>query len=375
LLLRLADSGNGLSGHQFSKFPLSRRIAMIFNKPSKNTKKLIYALILPLIVISCMTFANRELKKSVKKSSKIIGKVNILDKNPIGINRENNEHKENVKTNLPVLKKDDLKNPREPYEIIQKIEAGNVRFPLSSTLVSGTDSTSQQKKPDMQKYLRDAMEMVRQGKYKEALDAYIWFHEHALEYNQGMSGVRLSFALSYWRSLADVYPPAMAALLELRDRKTKLILENEGHQNLFQDVTAINRTLGDNPKTINLFQTIAQAHPDVAKEDWRNIRSILFAAKRYDIIRDYVSNPMTEFSAIRVSYDRLIESSKDPRMAASAASIKRISENNLAEQSIQLIQFALYINDIKSAKEIQQVAMSIVEDYRLRDAIPADKKN
>jgi len=43
---------------------------------------------------------------------------------------------------------------------------------------------------DMQKYLADTQEMVRQGKHQEALDRFIWFHEHALENDRGMTGVR-----------------------------------------------------------------------------------------------------------------------------------------------------------------------------------------
>lgn len=61
---------------------------------------------------------------------------------------------------------------------------------------------------DMQKYLSDTQEMVRQGKNQEALERFVWFHDHALEHEPaGMYGVRLSFALSYWKALGDVYPP------------------------------------------------------------------------------------------------------------------------------------------------------------------------
>ena len=47
----------------------------------------------------------------------------------------------------------------------------------------------------MQKYLSDTQEMVRKGKYKEALERFVWFHEHALEHDPAMTGVRLSFAV------------------------------------------------------------------------------------------------------------------------------------------------------------------------------------
>jgi len=77
---------------------------------------------------------------------------------------------------------------------------------------------------NMQKYLSDTQQMVREGRYQEALERFVWFHDHALEHEpSAMYGVRLSFALSYWKSLGDVYPPAMTALVEMRNRKEKRV--------------------------------------------------------------------------------------------------------------------------------------------------------
>src|SRR5947208_16929663 len=94
------------------------------------------------------------------------------------------------------------------------------------------------KAQDMQRYLRDTRQMVKDGNYKEALDRYVWFHDHALEYNQGMTGVRLSFALSYWKDLGKVYLPAMTALVESGDIYTKQVIDSES-ASLFSDVAAI----------------------------------------------------------------------------------------------------------------------------------------
>ncbi|MEJ7780653.1 MAG: M56 family metallopeptidase [Daejeonella sp.] len=63
LILKLAVPGTDQLSNQFNKFPLSRRIFMIFGKPSKNLKKLLYVLVLPLIVLSFLVFANRETQK------------------------------------------------------------------------------------------------------------------------------------------------------------------------------------------------------------------------------------------------------------------------------------------------------------------------
>jgi hypothetical protein len=58
LLFKLAMSEQSYLFHGFSKVPLKKRIAMIFNKPTSNMKKIIYVLILPVAVIGCLAFAN-----------------------------------------------------------------------------------------------------------------------------------------------------------------------------------------------------------------------------------------------------------------------------------------------------------------------------
>ncbi len=57
LLLHLSVAGQGLLYHSFSKIPLKKRIVMLFNQPSAKMKKVIYVLILPVVLISCLAFA------------------------------------------------------------------------------------------------------------------------------------------------------------------------------------------------------------------------------------------------------------------------------------------------------------------------------
>ena len=55
---RNASNGSDLSGDRF-----------MLIKPTKNMKKVIYALILPLVVVSGLVFANREIKNETSKKS------------------------------------------------------------------------------------------------------------------------------------------------------------------------------------------------------------------------------------------------------------------------------------------------------------------
>ncbi|WP_419802500.1 M56 family metallopeptidase [Mucilaginibacter sp.] len=80
LLLHLSVAGGGTLYHSFSKVPLKKRIAMLFNQPSAKMKKVIYVLILPVVLISCLAFAKL---KSNKTDNKYLKKTEKADKSPM----------------------------------------------------------------------------------------------------------------------------------------------------------------------------------------------------------------------------------------------------------------------------------------------------
>ncbi|MES2425587.1 MAG: hypothetical protein V4560_01395 [Bacteroidota bacterium] len=220
---------------------------------------------------------------------------------------------------------------------------------------------------DMQKYLNDTRDLVKQGNFKEALKRDIWFHDHALQYSRAMSGVRLSFALGDWKTLGDKYPPALAALIKVRDDKTKLVEANGGPSNLFQDVAAINRTLKEDAKTIALFKGVIKAHPDSAQHNWHYVKRLLFDAKEYTLIHKYIRTPFYEFTILRESYNSSV--SYYPKMGIGQPSVKRITEENFIKGVTQLIQYSRAVNDTRSAKDIQQQADLIINDGRIETAL------
>ncbi|RWY50249.1 M56 family metallopeptidase [Mucilaginibacter gilvus] len=79
LLFKLAVSGRGYLFHSFSKVPLKKRIAMLFHKPTSNMKRIIYLLILPVLLISCLAFAN--LRSDEKLS--VVDDLSSLGKHPL----------------------------------------------------------------------------------------------------------------------------------------------------------------------------------------------------------------------------------------------------------------------------------------------------
>ena len=171
---------------------------------------------------------------------------------------------------------------------------------------------------DMQAYLERTQQLVRQRSYKEALDRFVWFHEHALEDDPAMSGVRLSFALSYWKNLGDVYPPAKQAMVNMRDRKTRQLQEGRGNAALFSDVEALNRTLGENAKTVRLFREIDKKDAALAAKCWWFARDAVFTDRQYEIAKKYIPAPLKDYVREKARYDENVALYENPQVGGVA---------------------------------------------------------
>lgn len=207
----------------------------------------------------------------------------------------------------------------------------------------------------MQQYLSDTQIMVQQGKHKEALDRFIWFHNHALEHGPSMYGVRLSFALSYWKKLGDAYPPALVAMKKVRDDKTALLEILKGNSSLFVDVKALNRVLDENSKTIEIFKLLDEKQSELAQECWVFAKHIIIEAKEYEIARKYIGNPMLAYKRIKKMYDR--NAKRD---------LSR-HQKYFVEEITELTEVLIAMEEITVAKEIVKQALTVLDDPRLRE--------
>jgi hypothetical protein len=156
-----------------------------------------------------------------------------------------------------------------------------------------------------QQRLHAARMAAAEGRHEEALREYVWFHEHALQEEPALYGVRLSFALSYWRELAQVYPPADQALRAIRDRKTRLVESGVTDRGLFHDVEAINQYLGVPQDTVRLFNLMDTKYPAFAHECANLALEALVEARQFDVAARYLTDPVTRVSSLasRLSED------------------------------------------------------------------------
>ena len=127
---------------------------------------------------------------------------------------------------------------------------------------------------DPSQVLKDARVLMDEGKYEEALQKHIWYHNHALDKGNAQYGVRLSFALSDWVALGKKYPKAREALLDIRDDKTSILMDGFGSKGLFDDVASINNKYGEDAKTFSLFKELDRSRPVLARECWIIVKDI-----------------------------------------------------------------------------------------------------
>jgi len=219
---------------------------------------------------------------------------------------------------------------------------------------------------DMQKYLSDTEALARDGKYQEALERFLWFHDHVLEHEPAMYGVRLSFALSSWKKLGDVYPPALAAFKKTRDEKTELLIQKKGSYHLFHDVQSLNETLEEDARTVELFRTLDREQPDLAKECWQAAQDAVIAGKNYDLAKKYIGDLVLGWNKVKNYYETQKDMYDDARVGKT---VKKYNEQSFIKKSLQLIEVALALDDMKTAKEIQAKSIATIKDKRLKNAI------
>lgn len=142
--------------------------------------------------------------------------------------------------------------------------------------------------PDPDQIFTEAKSDAAAGRYSEALAKHVWFYQNALKYKPSLYGVRLSFALSAWAELGAAYPPALQKLKSIRDETAKKIPEGKGSREAFHDVGSINKTLGEESKTKDLFMWLHSNNPNVAKKVFDLAQPALIKAKEYRLCGAYI---------------------------------------------------------------------------------------
>ncbi|MCC9658527.1 hypothetical protein [Rhodopirellula halodulae] len=236
---------------------------------------------------------------------------------------------------------------------------------LLAAATLNADDWTPPESPDPHTILQEAHADARSKRYEDALAKHVWFHEHALEVEPAMYGVRLSFALAYWHDLAQQYPPALKKLKEVRDAARLEALAGKNVHQSFHDMESINAQLGEQTSTMKVFETLDKEKPKAAERVFSLAESSLIRGKAYKLIGKYLS-PEKDF-------DRICEGYRvDKELAANPQFGERhmdYANESFVNDSTTLVAL-LVVNDRKEeAEKIAASARKLYDDQSFQAAL------
>ncbi len=220
-------------------------------------------------------------------------------------------------------------------------------------------------KPNPQAILQEAQADARAKRYKVALAKHVWFHENAIKITPGMAGVRLSFALTYWKNLGKDYPPALKTLRLIRDELETKANAGDDLGNGFQDLAAINRTLEEDSKTTKAFKNLDEKNPEAAKKAFTFAKPALIKDKEYALYSKYVE-PSKDFLRMKQLLETNMEMAKDPKFGTQLLDHAKKSFGHGTATLVAV----LSVSDRKAeAIEIATLAKKELDDAKFHDEL------
>lgn len=219
--------------------------------------------------------------------------------------------------------------------------------------------------PDPQKILSEAQSDAIAGRYEDALAKHVWFHENSLKISPSLYGVRLSFALSYWKDLAVVYPAAKIKLKEIRDEAKERVTKGENVHESFNDFESINKTLGEEKQTVELFMSLEKSHPKLAAKVFNIAQPALIKAGEYLLCSKHV-DPKKDYASYVEMYRVHMCHANDPRFSKDNTSYAQQSFSN----EVAILVALLVLSDRKlEAEEIVNKANEVWKDNNFAEQL------
>lgn len=219
--------------------------------------------------------------------------------------------------------------------------------------------------------LRRGRTAAVEGRHEAALRDFVWFHEHALKYDKALYGVRLSFAIGYWKELADVYVPARDAFDGARGRAEALLLDGKGGRLEFNEVVAFDRELGRPANTHRLFARLARERPEVAKQCADLALEAVTESGDFELASRFLPHPETYLLWLseRLNADLYRARGAPPALA------KRRREayvRNFCSDVTTVIKILYGLGNGDAAEAAQDWAIALVETRRDRATVGAE---
>jgi hypothetical protein len=209
---------------------------------------------------------------------------------------------------------------------------------------------------------RWAREWRDAGRFGDALRAYEWYYAHALELDEAAYGVRLSFLLWEWVSLAEIHPPARESLVRLRAEAADTAVGYPPNREAFREALAIDWAFKDEAAAYDLIGRVEAEHG--ARQDYYNseVFRLLSARGEYRRCRRWIPDPAHEL-------DLAAETFEFERSSESHERIRERAADRFIERAIGVAVVLLGAGEAAGAEEIVRRAGRYLDHPRLAGAL------
>jgi hypothetical protein len=236
--------------------------------------------------------------------------------------------------------------------------------------LAGQATWSPGNSPDPQAILTEAEDDTAAGRYAIALAKHVWFYENALKYAPAMYGVRLSFALSSWRTLADSYPPALEKLKSERNVAADNVRAAKDARHSFHDFAAINQVLAEDMKTRELFLWLDASSAETAASVYDIAQPSLVRGKKYQVCGKYLDPNRSLEQMIRL-YRGSLKMTTDPEYQQE---MRNFAEKSLSNGVGTLIALLVVNGRASEANRIAHEAERVTDDPAFRKQLASALK-
>jgi hypothetical protein len=147
--------------------------------------------------------------------------------------------------------------------------------------------------PDPMRLMDEAKVHAENGRYDEALNAYLWCFDHGERVRPSFSGVRSSFLICDILKLSKRHRPALDALVARRDACGLRLWSGDGTVDNVHDYVSLNRYFRHEELSLSLFESLPKGSELWLSVGW-GVRQCLLDQQRYsDLLQ--VFDPETTF--------------------------------------------------------------------------------
>lgn len=214
---------------------------------------------------------------------------------------------------------------------------------------------------DVEKALADARQFAADGKYEQALERHVWYHQNALAYAPAHLGVRLSFALLYWVDLGKVYPEALLKLEEARDHALAIFRKAPSDERMFSEAMSLNLALDDWTSSKALFYEGAKH--GVAGNDLASKVDHILELGDIEWARDVIGDPFESLREARKFYEMSCIACSDD--AEELESMVRM----YSKEMVRLVRSVASVHGMDMARQVQAKVLEFLNNPTVRGAL------